>query len=259
MDLQMDVALTREYHSAAQQVRVITEDWVNKNVYCPYCGNMRVEHYENNKPVADFYCAKCEEDYELKSKKEDWGKKIVDGEYQTMISRIMSLHNPNFFFMRYDKNAYRVKDLFMVPRYFFSPEIIEKRKPLSPNARRAGWTGCNILIRRIPPEGRIAIIENEIETPVEDVIAKVNKTGFIKKYKLDARGWILDVLNCINMIDSAKFSLDQVYQFELYLSQKHPENHHIKDKIRQQLQVLRDKGIIEFNGRGVYTKVTGNA
>ena len=38
------------------------------------------------------------------------------------------------------------------------------------------------------------------------------------------------------------------------LAGKHPDNHHIKDKIRQQLQMLRDNGIIEFIGRGHYRK-----
>lgn len=36
---------------------------------------------------------------------------------------------------------------------------------------------------------------------------------------------------------------------------KHPENNHIKDKIRQQLQFLRDEGLVEFTTRGNYKKV----
>ena len=36
---------------------------------------------------------------------------------------------------------------------------------------------------------------------------------------------------------------------------KYTNNNFIKDKIRQQLQVLRDQGIIEFNGRGNYKKI----
>jgi len=36
------------------------------------------------------------------------------------------------------------------------------------------------------------------------------------------------------------------------LQAKHPENHNVKAKIRQQLQYLRDKGVIEFLGRGHY-------
>ena len=33
-------------------------------------------------------------------------------------------------------------------------------------------------------------------------------------------------------------------------------NNFIKDKIRQQLQILRDKAIIEFVGRGKYKKIS---
>ena len=51
------------------------------------------------------------------------------------------------------------------------------------------------------------------------------------------------------------FTLEQMYKFEQILSIKHPENHHVRDKIRQQLQVLRDNGIIEFVGRGHYRKI----
>lgn len=46
-----------------------------------------------------------------------------------------------------------------------------------------------------------------------------------------------------------------MYNFINELTLKHPENKHIKDKIRQQLQLLRDKGIIEFRGRGHYRKL----
>jgi type II restriction enzyme len=64
----------------------------------------------------------------------------------------------------------------------------------------------------------------------------------------------LDVWQCIDKLD-ANFSLNQVYAFADLLKLKHPANNHIKDKIRQQLQVLRDKGIIEFTGRGHYRKL----
>lgn len=32
----------------------------------------------------------------------------------------------------------------------------------------------------------------------------------------------------------------------------HLDNRHVKDKIRQQLQMLRDEGIVEFVRRGYY-------
>lgn len=181
--------------------------------------------------------------------------KVNDGAYDTMIKRIESINNPNFFFMNYNKQDLHVKDFLMVPKYFFSPEIIEKRKPLSDTARRAGWVGCNIVLKQIPEEGRIFIVKNEIEIPQKEIISKVKRTDFIKQYKLDARGWVLDVLNCVNQIEGRDFTLEQMYKFEDVLSKKHPDNNHIKDKIRQKLQILRDKGILEFRGRGHYRKI----
>ena len=39
MNLQMDGRKADNYSSNAQKIRVITEDWVNNNMFCPYCGN----------------------------------------------------------------------------------------------------------------------------------------------------------------------------------------------------------------------------
>jgi type II restriction enzyme len=251
----MDHKIAEQYNSNSQKIRVITENWVNQNLFCPYCGNMHLSHFENNRPVADFYCPHCIEEYELKSKNGSINNKVNDGAYATMIERIESINNPNFFFMQYNKTDLRVKNFIMVPKHFFSIEIIEQRKPLAETARRSGWMGCNIVLRQIPEEGRIYIIKDEVEQSIDTIISKVKRTDFISQYKLDARGWILDILNCINKIESKDFTLNQVYQFEEMLATKHPKNHHVKDKIRQQLQVLRDKGIIEFNGRGHYRKI----
>lgn len=66
------------------------------------------------------------------------------------------------------------------------------------------------------------------------------------------RGWTLTVMKCIDRLDKKDFLLDDVYKFEEELKRAYPGNKHIKDKIRQQLQILRDKGYLEFIGRGKY-------
>ena len=45
------------------------------------------------------------------------------------------------------------------------------------------------------------------------------------------------------------------YKFEKSLQQSYPNNRFIKEKIRQQLQVLRNRGLIKFLGRGNYQKI----
>lgn len=255
LDLQLDGRVAQNYKSNSQKIRVITENWVNRNLFCPYCGNGYISHFENNRPTADFFCPSCREEYELKSQSASISNKVNDGAYNTMIERVKAINNPSFFFMHYNKASLRVENFVMVPKYFLSTEVIEKRKPLADTARRAGWIGCNILLNRIPDEGRVYIVRNEQILPMQKIIEKVHKTEFLRDSKLDARGWTLDVLNCVNRIDNNTFTLEQMYSFEDLLAAKHPENHHVKDKIRQQLQMLRDNGIIEFEGRGHYRKV----
>jgi type II restriction enzyme len=43
-----------------------------------------------------------------------------------------------------------------------------------------------------------------------------------------------------------------VYSFERELAAIYPGNHNIRAKVRQQLQVLRNAGFIEFLGNGSY-------
>ena len=150
MNLQFNQSLLANYHSRTQIARVLTENWVADNMFCPRCGNLNINHFPNNAPVADFYCPLCNNEYELKSKNGSLAHKVNDGAYETMIKRITSNNNPDFFFMNYSKETQCVKDFIFVPKHFFVPDVIEKRKPLAQTARRAGWIGCNILLDKIP-------------------------------------------------------------------------------------------------------------
>lgn len=255
MELGFDSSLVENYNSNAQKARVLTEMWVAQNMYCPRCGSPRIHHFPNNRPVADFYCPVCSCEYELKSKQGPLSEKVVDGAYTTMIERITSNQNPDFLFLGYDIGRYEVKNLLLIPKHFFVPEIIEKRRPLAETARRAGWVGCNILIGRVPEQGRIPIISNGIVQDMETVIRKVELGNALKVTDIRARGWLMDILNCVNRLPTDVFSLSEMYSFEGFLEQRHVNNHNIRPKIRQQLQVLRDKGVLEFLGNGKYRKV----
>lgn len=119
MTFDFNTSLIENYHSATQKARVLTEDWFNRNMYCPICGTPMLTHFEANRPVADFYCKYCQSEYELKSKEKSSagiGNTIVDGEYFTMINRITALNNPNFFFLTHYNN--RVRNLVLIPNHF---------------------------------------------------------------------------------------------------------------------------------------------
>ena len=138
ISLLFDKELSKTYKSKSQIIRVQSESWLLKNMYCPCCGNSMLQKFENNKPVADFFCGKCAEQFELKSAGKIIKDKIVDGAYETAIKRVKSNSNPDLFVLQYQSEC--VTDLTIVPKYFFTPNIIEKRKPSGATARRRGGT-----------------------------------------------------------------------------------------------------------------------
>jgi type II restriction enzyme len=251
VDLAFDLSLSNGYTSNSQIARILTESWVEKNIFCLSCGDF-LSNYENNKPVADFYCLSCAEDYELKSKKNSMGTKIVDGAYSTMIARLDSSQNPNFFFLNYDAKKFQVNNFIVIPKHFFTSEIIEKRKPLAIVAKRAGWVGCNILMDSIPESGKIYFIKNQKPEDKTRILDSWSKTLFLRDSKVEQKGWLIDIMMCIDKIGKKSFCLKEVYAFVPHLKARHPENNFVEDKIRQQLQVLRDKGYLKFTSRGNY-------
>jgi Dam-replacing family/Dam-replacing HTH domain len=240
------------YTSGSQNARAWTEAWVSAWAYCPHCGNAKVAPFPNNSPLADFFCASCKEEFELKSQKGKFGTRVVDGAFKAKCERLAASNNPNLLLMNYDLKSLAVVNLFIVPRHFFVREIIEERKPLAATARRAGWIGSNILLSRVPESGKIHIVQNGLVREKELVLAEWQKTLFLRDESPDTRGWLLDVMKCVESLGKSEFTLDEVYAFERHLGDLYPGNQNVKPKIRQQLQYLRDRGFIDFVSRGSY-------
>jgi hypothetical protein len=251
MKLEFDEAQV-PYTSGTQRARAWTEKWVRDWLYCPNCGTERISQFEINRPVADFLCTACEEEYELKSQKAKFGRKVLDGAFRAMCDRLAASNNPNLLLLNYDLKQLAVVNLFVVPKHFFVREIIEVRKPLAVTARRAGWVGCNILLNHIPESGKIYFVRDGQLRQKQAVLDEWRKTLFLRNEGLEARGWLIEVMKCVEAIGKTEFRLSDVYAFESRLSQLYPENRHVKQKIRQQLQVLRDHGYLDFVSPGYY-------
>src|SRR3989344_2266876 len=125
----------KNYKSKSQIARVLSESWFSSQMYCPSCLNSRINTYPNNEKAKDFYCSNCNNDYQLKSSSKQFGREILDGEFNTMMKFIRSDKLPNFFLMNYSDQDWYIKNLFVIPKFFFTPAIIKKRKPLSDMAR----------------------------------------------------------------------------------------------------------------------------
>lgn len=243
------------FDSGAQNARALTEDWAHRSLFCPNCGNSRLEKFANNRPVADFHCEQCSEQYELKSQKGRFGRKVNDGAYTAMCRRLAANDNPNLVLLNYDLVSKSVTHVSFVPKHFFVLEVIEARPPLAPTARRAGWQGCNIRLDLIPNAGRISYIDASVIRPVELVRDDWRRTRLLDRGNLANRGWLMQTLRCVEEVGVRTFELADIYQFEDRLRTLYPNNENIRPKLRQQLQVLRDLGFLEFLGGGRYRTI----
>ncbi|MFH1370393.1 MAG: DpnI domain-containing protein [Planctomycetota bacterium] len=252
MILDLPIETAKGYKSPSQIARVVTEAWMGRNMYCPACTANRLCDTTPGTEAVDFVCSRCDAPFQLKALSRPIGRKVVDAAYDAMMRAIQQNRLPHFLFLSYDYFACKVTDLLLVPRFCLPSSAIEKRNPLRATARRAGWVGCNILLDLVPPEGRIAIIHSGSVIPKPIVRKNFSQITSLADLSVRTRGWTLDTLTVLRSLHKSEFTIDDAYSFETVLSHMHPENRHIKPKIRQQLQILRDLGYLDFVGLGRY-------
>ncbi len=252
----MQTALPTEglerYTSHSQRARIATESWGLAHLYCPNCDAPRLKNSPANTRAYDYTCGNCATTFQLKSQSRILAGRVVDSAYESMVRAIREDRTPNLFAMHYSRDDWRVENLILVPHFAFPISAIEKRKPLRPTARRAGWVGCNILLNAIPADARIAVVSNGKARPAREVRADYERIRPLQTVRAEQRGWTLDVLNVVRSLGKPEFALAEVYAHEGVLARLHPGNRHIRDKIRQKLQVLRDWGLVVFLGGGEY-------
>lgn len=165
---------------------------------------------------------------------------------------------PNYIFLNYSKEDWVVQGLFVIPGHFFTPAIIERRPPLPSTTRRAGWVGSNILLGQLQKDARVVLVAEYRQEIDPNLVRKAwQRFAFLGKDSRAYGGWGADVLECVRQLQEDtgqnKFSLQNFYQrFESELSRRHPANQNVQAKIRQQLQVLRDGGTLQFLSSGQY-------
>lgn len=126
-------------------------------------------------------------------------------------------------------------------------------KEMSPFVTEEIITITAEILSKVPKEKKVRFDKTEKEIfpePENDLydagVETITKT---------LSGWRLDVFNAVTKISQNIFDLRTVYEFENELQKLHPENKNIEPKIRQQLQQLRDLGLIEFVQPGIYRKL----
>jgi type II restriction enzyme len=246
-----NLPLLDRYRSNSQRARVMSEAWVLKNGYCLACTADSLSPTVANTRTKDFFCPACLHGYELKSKQGPFGSRVVDGAYSSMLATIQGGRTPTLLLLEFSP-GWSVEGLTAVHHSLVTQDCIVARKPLGPLARRAGWTGCNIILPSIAAEGRIPIIIDGKVNARETTRKAFARLQFLEQMPVKRRSWAATLLNLLRQLHRDSFSLSDAYEFEGVLAKLYPGNNNLRPKIRQQLQILRDAGILRFVSRGQY-------
>lgn len=257
MNLLLNPAAAEGYQSASQIARRLTEEWATDNLYCIACQSDRLLCEPANTPVRDFACPKCGANYQLKSKNGAFGQVVQNSAYEPKMAAIADGRVPHYAFLQYSRATWSVTDLFVVPAHFISSAVIQRRRPLSNKARRAGWVGSNILLGRLPLDARVVMVRKGTVIAPARVRDGWRRYAFLQSDVRGNGGWGADVLSCVRTLQdetgAREFTLQAFYtRFREQFSSWYPANQHIDEKIRQQMQVLRDGDVLQFLGHGHY-------
>jgi type II restriction enzyme len=148
--------------------------------------------------------------------------------------------------------SWEIQSLTAIHHLFLTPNVVEMRKPLSQTARRAGWVGCNIRLDRIAADAKISIVASGKPNDPGIVRGAFKRFENLNKVSPTKRGWTTLTLAIIRSLQARSFTLKDVYNKEGDFADVFPNNKNVRPKIRQQLQVLRDLGYLEFLGNGAY-------
>jgi len=90
----------------------------------------------------------------------------------------------------------------------------------------------------------VSALKSQFAHRPSQVRARYTRLKPIREIKTAQRGWTLDVLNIVRRLGKPEFTNDDVYAHDRELEQLHPDNRNVRPKIRQQLQILRDTGLL---------------
>ena len=113
------------------------------------------------------------------------------------------------------------------------------------------------MLTKLPEDAIIEVVTNGVPRNTSAVRDEWSKFRFLHTDKRTLGGWGAAVLLCVremvHQTQSPVFSLDEIYMHSTNaLAEQYPNNNNVKAKIRQQLQVLRDAGILTFLTPGHY-------
>ena len=160
MELNEFILQIKENNSWKSESRIVGEAceyYIKNNVNCVRCFSNNFEKCKTNEKSKDLICINCQQKFQIKAKSATQKQvnniknkntfKTIGGEYLTTLKNIDE--QIDYLIILYEKHSYKIINILYIKNENITSDCILPRKPLSITAKRAGWTGCNILFNDI--------------------------------------------------------------------------------------------------------------
>ncbi len=120
---------------------------------CPICNVKELVKCKTNEKSKDLVCKKCSSQFQIKSKKytkkQNSHLELLGAEYKTTCSSINE-NNVHYLVIMYSfiGDKYTINNIYFIDQTDINESCIIPRKPLSSNAKRAGWQGCKLVFNK---------------------------------------------------------------------------------------------------------------
>jgi type II restriction enzyme len=134
----------KEWKSNSRIYGEAVERWLCRNFSCPCCKTGKLRQLEINSPFIDLKCNECGESYQVKASSSTLVarsgklKNLSGAAYSKSLEGLEERNKCNFLLVQYCRGAAEIKEAFLLRKEDISSEHLIKRKPLGPNARKAG-------------------------------------------------------------------------------------------------------------------------
>lgn len=161
MSLQQQVDKVKEdnplWKSNSRIIGRAAEIYCCEKIKCIKCNEMNWSECDTNTKSKDQICKNCGKKYQIKCKnitkklynniKINKEFKTIGGEYNTTLKSIED--EIDYIIILYEKVNHNILDIIHIKSVNITSDNIIPRKPLSKNAKRAGWRGCKLHFTNI--------------------------------------------------------------------------------------------------------------
>ena len=161
MSLQAEIKRVKEqnplWKSNSRIIGRAAEIYSCEKIKCINCNEINWLECSINEKSKDQICKNCGKKYQIKSKKITQNSyhtvkkkcelKTIGAEYNATLKSIES--QIDYIIILYEKITYNILDIIHVQSKDITKDNVIPRKPLTKNARRAGWKGCHLYFTNI--------------------------------------------------------------------------------------------------------------